>query len=110
MMRPHLQQRFDQLLAFAKDPAHNLTAYENIAAAREMVDTLHMSDLLTSVEYNEYRATVATARLIVSAAVMKRVDDSLKLAMNTWDGSRTGDTVSVRGQQVEVSEFLRKPA
>lgn len=109
MMIPFLQQRFDQLLAFAKDPAHNLTAYENIAAAREMVDTLHMSNLLTTVEYNEYRALVTTARLVVDAAVLKRVDDSMRLAKNAWDGSRT-DTVSVRGQQVEVSEFLRKPA
>lgn len=109
MMTPHLQQRFDQLLRFAKDPAHNLTAYENIAAAREMVDTLHMSHLLTSEEYNEYRALVTTARLVVSAAELKRADDSLKMAKNAWDGTRT-DTVSVRGQQVEVSEFLRKPA
>lgn len=106
MMTPHLQQRFDQLLRFAKDPAHNLTAYENIAAAREMVDTLHMSHLLTTVEYNEYRALVTTARLVVDAAALKRVDDSIKLAVNPFDGART---VSVRGQQVEVSEFLRKP-
>ena len=88
MMTPFLQQRFEQLLRFAKDPAHNLTAYENIAAAREMVDTVHMCGLLTSEEYNEYRALVTTARLVVSAAELKRVDDSMKMAINQFDGVR----------------------
>lgn len=108
MMTPHLQQRFDQLLRFAVNPAHNLTAYENISAARELVDTCYIcSDMLTSDEYNEYRAEVTKARLIVDAAVLKRVGDSMSFAVNQFDGART---VSVRGQQVEVSEFLRRPA
>lgn len=107
MMTPHLQQRFEQLIRFAVDPAHSLTAYENISAARELVDTCHiLSDLLTSAEYNEYRAEVTKARLIIDAAVLKRVDDSIQMAVNQFDGTRT---VSVRGQQVEVSELVGIP-
>lgn len=107
MMTPHLQQRFEQLLRFARDPAHSLNAYENIAAARELVETLQSSGLLSIPEYNEYRAQVTKDRLIVDAAVQRRVDDSLQMAVNQFDGART---VSVRGQQVEVSELVGKPA
>lgn len=99
MMTPFLQQRFEQLLRFAKDTAHNLTAYENIAAAREMVDTVHICGLLTSEEHNEYRALVTTARLVVSAAELKRADDALQMAVNQWDGVRDS-----------VSDYLVKPA
>ncbi len=88
MMRPHLQQRFDQLLEFAKDPKHNLTARENISAAKEMVDTLLSSGLLTTVEYKEYRSLVMTAQLVVSTAELKKAIASSELAFNSFDGSR----------------------
>lgn len=88
MMRQHLQQRFDQLLGFAKNPKHNLTARENIAAAKEMVDTLFVSQLLTSLEYHEYRALVMTAQLVVSAAELEKAIASTQLAFNSFDGSR----------------------
>ncbi len=88
MMRPHLQQRFDQLLGFAQNPKFNLTAHENIAAAKEMVDTLFVSQLLTSLEYHEYRALVMTAQLVVSAAELKKAMDSAEMAFNSFDGSR----------------------
>ena len=110
MMTPHLQQRFEQLLRFAKDPQYCVTAHQNVAAAKELVETLYSVDLLTHAEYNEYRGLWLIAKLEVSAAEDKRVADALQMSRNAWDGSRTDDTVSVRGQQVEVSEFLRKPA
>ncbi len=88
MMRPNLQQRFDQLLGFAKNPKSNLTARENIAAAKEMVDTLLSSGLLTTVEYKEYRSLVMTAQLVVSAAELEKAIASTQLAFNSFDGSR----------------------
>lgn len=110
MMTPHLQQRFDQLLRFAKDPQYAVTARQNVAAAKELVETLYSVDLLNTAEYNDYRALWLIAQLGVTAAEDKLQADSLQRSRNAWDGSRTDDTVSVRGQQVEVSEFLRKPA
>ena len=107
MMTPHLQQRFEQLLRFAKDPQYAVTARENVAAAKELVETLYSVDLLDTSEYNDYRGLWLLAKLDVSAAEDKRAADSLQMAINQFDGART---VSVRGQQVEVSEFLRKPA
>lgn len=99
MIPPFLKQRFEQLLTFAKDPAHNLTAYENIAAAKELVDTLYHCERINTVEYNELRAQAMCAQLIVSGAELKRADNALKIAVNQWDGSR----------DQELTEFLRKP-
>lgn len=110
MMTPHLQQRFEQLLSFSTDPKYTVTARENVAAAKEMVETLYVSDLLSTPEYNEYRGLCLVAECAVSAAEHKRAEDAMQKAKNAWDGSRTDDTVSVRGQQVEVSEFLRTTA
>lgn len=109
MMRPHLQQRFDQLLGFIKEPSYHLSAGTNVAVARELLETLLHSELILPDEYRAYHAQIRAAQLVSGATELKRVDDSMKLSVNTWDGSRTDETVSVRGQQVEVSEFLRKP-
>lgn len=98
MIPPFLKQRFEQLLTFAKDPAHNLTAYENIAAAKELVDTLYHCDRINTVEYNELRAQAMCAQLIVSGAELKRADDALNRSINRWDGCREKD----------LAEFLRK--
>lgn len=110
MMTPHLQQRFEQLLRFAKDPQYAVTARESVAAAKELVETLYSVELLTTAEYNDYRALWLLAKLDVSAAEDKRNADALQMAKNAWDGSRTEDTVSVRGLEVAVSDFLRVPA
>ena len=88
MMTPHLQQRFDQLLRFATDPKYTVTAHENIAAAKELVDTLYVSDLITTDEYNEYRGATMVARVTVHAAERKRAQDALDRAVNMFDGSR----------------------
>lgn len=103
MMISSLQQRFDQLLRFAANPAHNLMAHENIAAARELVDTLKAVGLLSEAEHNEYRAAISLVRLAVSAAELKRAEDVSRMAINPFDGSR----VVVRGLSRDVAEFLR---
>lgn len=99
MIPPFLKQRFEQLLTFAKDPAHKLTAYENIAAAKELVDTLYICERIDHEQYNEMRAQTMCAQLIVSGAELKRADDALNRSINRWDGSREKD----------LAEFLRRP-
>lgn len=77
-MNAHLQERFAQLLAFAKDPKFQRTARENIAAARELVDTLLSCGLIGPQSYRAYQAQVTTAQLVVSAAELKRSTDTRK--------------------------------
>ena len=75
MMTKHLQERFDMLLGFIKNPSHNLTVSANVAAARELVDTLLHSGLLLPDEYRAYQAQIRTAKLIASGAELKRETD-----------------------------------
>lgn len=85
MLPTMLQQRFDQLLSFAKNPNYSLSAPENIAAARELIDTTHLLDQLSSDEYLDFHAQVQTARQIVGAAELKRCDDAIKAARAGWE-------------------------
>jgi hypothetical protein len=88
MLSDQLQERFDMLLTSAKDPAFKLIAMENIAAAREMLDTLFASDLLGAGDYRAYQSQVSTAQLVVTAAQLKRAQDARIWDMNLFDGSR----------------------
>ena len=88
MMNVHLQQRFNQLIEFAKDPQYCLIAMENIAAAREMIDTLYASHLLPTDDYKALHAKVTSAQVIVSAAQLKKAQDARIWDMNLFDGSR----------------------
>ena len=72
MMPTTLHERFEQLLGFAKDPAHNLVARENLAAAKEMVDTLLVTGHLDQIEYRAYRSMCTTAGIIISTAELQR--------------------------------------
>ncbi len=108
MMTPRLQQRFDQLLRFAADPTLPLLAYENIAAAKELVDTLKAVGGITDAERAEYRAEILIVRLAVSAAELKRAEEATKIQDNPFDGTKVADKVSVRGLSVDVADFLRK--
>lgn len=84
MLTQFLRERFDQLLGFAKSPNYALTANENIAAARELIDTAHILDCLSSDEYLAYQAQVRTARQVVGAAKLKRCDDAIRAAQDGW--------------------------
>ena len=77
MMIKNLQERFDQLLGFIKDPRFNLTADANVAAARELLDTLLNSGLLLPDEYRAYQAQISSARLIAGATELKRETDKV---------------------------------
>ena len=89
MLSDQLQERFDFLLTYAKDPEYKLIAMENIAAAREMIDTVFSSGLLGAGDYRAYQSQVSTAQLIVTAAQLKRAQDARIWDMNLFDGSRT---------------------
>lgn len=59
MLKPHLQNRFDQLLAHSLDPKFHAIARERLAAANELVDTVLSLDLITPEEWREYRDMTA---------------------------------------------------
>lgn len=78
MMNKHIQDRFDQLLGFIKNPMFNLTVEANVAAARELVDTLLHSGLLLPDEYRAYQTQIRTAKLVSGAVALKRDTDNAK--------------------------------
>lgn len=77
MMSPILQQRFDQLLELAKEPKFSAVARENLASAKELVDTLLAVGLLLPEEYRAYRAQVATTAEVIGAVELKRATDAI---------------------------------
>lgn len=75
MMNKHIQDRFDQLLGFIKNPMFNLTVEANVAAARELLDTLLNCGLLLPDEYRAYHAQIVSAKLVAGAVELKRETD-----------------------------------
>lgn len=80
MMPPALQDRFNQLLDHAKSFRFRLTANENLAAAKEMVETLFHTGHLEAVEYRAYHQQITAIRIMVRTAELKRVSDLLEKA------------------------------
>lgn len=72
MMPNALLERFQQLLAFAKNPEFRLTARENIAAAKELVETLLHTGHLNIIEYRAHHQLITTVGIIVGTAELKR--------------------------------------
>jgi ribulose bisphosphate carboxylase small subunit len=79
-MPPALQDRFNQLLDHAKATRFRITAPENLAAAKEMVETLFHTGHLCAVEYRAYHEQITTIRIMVRTAELKRVKDLLEQA------------------------------
>lgn len=75
MMNAHLQQRFDQLLDFIKDRQLKSLTGENIAAAKELVETVMSCGLLLPDEYRAYHAQIDTAKLVAGAQQLRRESD-----------------------------------
>lgn len=67
-----LQERFDLLLTLAKDERYALVSRENLAAAREMVDTLFFVQVIGQDDYVNMHASVTCAALVVSSAELAR--------------------------------------
>ena len=80
MMHEHVQQRFDQLLGFIKNPQLKSLTGENVAAAKEMIETLMSSGLLLPEEYRAYHAQIETAKLVAGAENLRRETDSIREA------------------------------
>lgn len=72
MIPPVLQERFDLLLTLAKDERYALVARENLAAARELVDTLFAVQAIGKDEFTNMHASVTCAALVVSSAELAR--------------------------------------
>lgn len=80
MMPPLLQDRFNQLLDFAKDPSFRCTRKENLAAAREMVETLLHTGHLSTIEYRAHHQQITTIKLMIGAEELKHVADLIARA------------------------------
>lgn len=80
MMPPLLQDRFSQLLDHAKASRFRITASENLAAAKEMVETLFHTGNLNIPEYRAHHQQITTIRIMVRTAELARVAELLKRA------------------------------
>lgn len=80
MMPPALKKRFEQLLGFASNDTYRITAHENIAAAKEMVETLFHTDHLTSAEYLDLHEQIRAIRLAVNESELNRISDLIERA------------------------------
>lgn len=78
MMQQPLQQRFDRLLSYIKNPSLRLLVGENVAAAKELLDTLLMCGLLLPEEWKAYQAQIESAKLVAGAVELKRVTDAIR--------------------------------
>jgi hypothetical protein len=71
-MNATVQERFDTLLGFIKNTSHKLTVRENVAAARELLDTLLNTQLILPDDYRAYNAQIVSAKLVASANALPR--------------------------------------
>jgi len=92
MMPIYLEQRFHLLLEFAKDTRSLNVARENLAAAKELVDTLFATGHLDMVESRAYRSMCTTVGIMTSRAEIERAKHLPKTYTSFDDG--------VRAQQV----------
>lgn len=88
MMPIYLEQRFHLLLNLAKESSSLSIARENLAAAKEMVDTLFAVGQITSVESRAYRQLCTTVQIMASTADLKRSAQLPKTYMSFSDGVR----------------------
>lgn len=78
MMPIFLEQRFRLLLELAKNMKNPAVARENLAAARELVDTLFATGHLDIVESRAYRQTCTAVQVVISRAEISRGQDTRK--------------------------------
>lgn len=88
-MNIHLLQRLRLLLQLVKDDRLCVTARENLAAAKELVDTAHMLNDIDSVEYASLRSLCIHAQIEVVSDEHGRARAALpKTYMSFDDGIR----------------------
>lgn len=71
-MNIHLLQRLQLLLQLIKDDRLCVTARENLAAARELIDTAHMLGDIDSAEYSHLRSLCVHAQISVAGDEIER--------------------------------------
>lgn len=98
MLPIQLLEHLQLLLTFAKDPAHRITARENLAAAKELVNTAHALGAIDGHEYRSLRLLCAGATLIVDNAELERAQAASCLSVaQTYEKFSDG----VRAVQVQ---------
>ncbi len=73
MMPIQLQERLEQLLSFARNPNWPITAPENLACAKELVNTVHSLGHLEPVEYKAHMQQITAITLIIKERALNRI-------------------------------------
>jgi len=73
---PVLQERYELLMGFAKNPNWKLTAQENLASARELVDTAYHLGAIDEGPWQAYVIETNIAKLECLEGVMARAVDA----------------------------------
>lgn len=73
---PQLQERYEQLMGFAKNPNWKLTALENLASARELVDTAFTLGAIDDGSHQAYIVETNIAKREAMAGVVQRAVDA----------------------------------
>lgn len=71
-----LQERYEQLMGFAKNPNWKLTALENLASARELVDTAFHLGAIDDGAHQAYIVETNIAKREAMAGVVQRAVDA----------------------------------
>ena len=88
-MNIHLLQRLQLLLQLVKDDRLCVTARENLAAAKELVDTAHVLGDIDHSEYRHLRSLCTHAHIDVSNSELERARAPLPKTYNSFsDGIR----------------------
>lgn len=86
-MNIHLLQRLQLLLQLVKDDRLCVTARENLAAAKEIIDTAYMLNDIDTVEYKHLRSLCMQTQIVVSNDELERARAALpKTYMSRDDG------------------------
>lgn len=80
MMPTILLERLQLLLQYAKDPRYPVTANENLAAARELVDTAFHLEAFGAEDYRTLRMMCTTAALVVANSELERAQAAVSKA------------------------------
>lgn len=73
---PALQERYEQLLSFAKNPNWKIAAQENLASARELVDTALQLGAIDVGPWQAYVIETNIAKLECLDGIMSRAVDA----------------------------------
>lgn len=76
-MNIHLLQRLQLLLQLVKDDRLCVTARENLAAAKELVDTAHVLGDIDTQEYRHLRSLCVKVQIGVSNGELERARSAL---------------------------------